>query len=167
MRFATAAAALRHASCHSPSLECLQNPFLEAFSLHNAANPAQLLNPWLRSLHPGKSLVMDGLALVPLHTRSAPPSLDYMTLAEAYATGDVIVSEKSIASVPTLLLVNRCSVPIFILDGEEIVGGRQNRVVNTTLLIPAQCEFELDVTCVEQGRWHPADGETFAPGETL
>jgi len=106
-------------------------------------------------------------ALVEEFQASLPYPLDYVTLAAAYATGDVIVSEKSIASVATLLLINCCSVPILILDGEEIVGGRQSRVVNTTLLVPAQCEFELDVTCVEQGRWHPAAGETFAPGETL
>jgi len=77
------------------------------------------------------------------------------------------VCEKRHASVPTLLVINHAATPILILDGEEIVGGRQNRVVNTTLLIPARSTFELDVTCVEHGRWHPAAGETFAPGETV
>jgi hypothetical protein len=110
---------------------------------------------------------MDALALVALHTDSLPPAFSYLTLVEAHACGQAVVSEKPRASVPTLTVINNAAVPILILDGEEIVGGRQNRVVNTTLLVPAQSTFELDVTCVEHGRWHPAAGETFVPGETV
>ena len=110
---------------------------------------------------------MDALAVVPLHSNSPSPEFNYLTLPEAHATGQVVVSEKPSATVPTLLVINRAGLPILILDGEEIVGGRQNRVVNTTLLVPAHSTFELDVTCVEQGRWHPGLDETFAPGETV
>lgn len=81
---------------------------------------------------------MGALAVVPLHADAAPPPFGYLTLAEAYAEGQVTVTEKNLASVNTLSLTNRGWLPILVLDGEEIIGGRQNRVVNTTLLVPSR-----------------------------
>jgi hypothetical protein len=39
------------------------------------------------------------------------------------------------------------------VDGELLVGAKQNRVVNTTIVVPAGASVEIPVTCVEQGRW--------------
>jgi len=47
-----------------------------------------------------------------------------------------------------LQVINSGEVPVLLIDGVEIVGGRQNRVVNTTVLVPAQSAFELVFTCV-------------------
>ncbi|TME39254.1 MAG: hypothetical protein E6I75_05790 [Chloroflexi bacterium] len=124
---------------------------------------AHVLNTCLDSMHIGEPQVIDALTVVPLHSNSPSPEFNYLTLPEAHATGQVVVSEKPSATVPTLLVINRAGLPILILDGEEIVGGRQNRVVNTTLLVPAHSTFELDVTCVEHGRWHSGLDETLSP----
>jgi len=48
---------------------------------------------------------------------------------------------------------NKGAKPIFILDGEELVGAKQNRVVNLTILVPAHAELTIPVSCVESGRW--------------
>jgi len=39
------------------------------------------------------------------------------------------------------------------LFGEELRGALQNRVANASFLVPAQGTLEIDVSCVEQGRW--------------
>ena len=55
--------------------------------------------------------------------------------------------------VPELRVVNRGLKPTLIIDGEELVGAKQNRVVNLTILVAAQSELIIPVSCVEAGRW--------------
>jgi len=130
-------------------------------------NSSQQLAAWLTSLRPGESQTLDALTVAPLYADSAPPPFSYLALSDAHASGLVGVTEKPQASVPTLLVINRAPLPILILDGEEVVGGLQNRVVNTTLLVPAASTLELDVSCVEHGRWHPSATDAFSPGEAV
>jgi hypothetical protein len=42
---------------------------------------------------------------------------------------------------------------VLIIDGEELVGAKQNRTVNITILVPAAADVVVPVTCVEAGRW--------------
>jgi hypothetical protein len=51
---------------------------------------------------------------------------------------------------------------VFIMDSEELVGAKQNRVLNLTVLAPAGKTLILPVSCVEQGRWAYRTRE-FAP----
>jgi hypothetical protein len=93
-----------------------------------------------------------------------PRVLAYRTLGQAIAEGAVQVKERPSASVPELVIHNQGQAVVLIVDGEEIVGGQQNRVVNTSFLIGAQTEMLLPVTCVEHGRWHHTS-DTFSSGE--
>jgi hypothetical protein len=40
-------------------------------------------------------------------------------------------------SVPHLLFINDAMRPVLLLDGEELVGAKQNRVLNLTVLAAA------------------------------
>ena len=66
---------------------------------------------------------------------------------------------------PELRLINRGKLAILVVDGEEIVGGRQNRIVNKSFLIAAGTAIDLPVTCVEHGRWHET-APRFSSGES-
>lgn len=72
--------------------------------------------------------------------------MQYRTLAAAIALGEVTVTEAAQAAAPTLQLINKGEFVVLILDGEEVVGGRQNRVVNTTLLVPTRSTCDVPVS---------------------
>lgn len=67
---------------------------------------------------------------------------------------DVTITERDLGEVPTLLATNTSARPVLLTEGETVNGGRQNRVLNTSVLIPADTSLEIPVSCVEQGRWN-------------
>ena len=80
--------------------------------------------------------------------------LDYLMLADAMRLEVARVSEISDGgSVPELLFENSADLPVLIFDGEELVGAKQNRTVNLTILAPAGKTIKIPVSCVEAGRW--------------
>jgi hypothetical protein len=64
------------------------------------------------------------------------------------------VSEVDAAgSVPELLARNPLESNVLLYDGEELVGAKQNRILNLTVLLPVVSETRIPVSCVEEGRW--------------
>ena len=55
--------------------------------------------------------------------------------------------------VGSLLVENLSIQPLLILNGEIFDGAMQDRVANETVLIPSKSSIEINVSCVEQGRW--------------
>ncbi len=91
----------------------------------------------------------------------------YITLDEAMDRGVVEATEVSEGGrVPEVRFINRGDVPVFIMDGEEIVGAKQNRVANLSMLIDARSEVVIPVSCVEAGRWS-FESRSFRPAEHL
>ncbi len=80
--------------------------------------------------------------------------LDHLTLDEALDKNAIDVFElDDEGSVPELKVVNKSDTMILILDGEELVGAKQNRIVNNNILIAGKDTVVIPVSCVEQGRW--------------
>lgn len=78
----------------------------------------------------------------------------YMTLAAAFSTESFVIEEISEGgSVPNLRLVNKLDKAVLLVDGEELAGAKQNRVLNATILADAHSELTIPVSCTEQGRW--------------
>ena len=108
----------------------------------------------LQAIRLGRPRRFESLTMFPLFGPPAEePHRHYRLLEDAFSDGDVEVTEVSEAGhVPELLLINRGEVPVLLLDGEELVGAKQNRVLNVTVLAPPG-ETRLPVSCVEAGRW--------------
>lgn len=120
---------------------------------------------WLAVLTVGQAVAHDRLTVFAAFAPAADrPALSYRTLAEALAEGWVEVSERAAATVPELVLTNRGHEMVLVMGGEEIVGGKQNRIVNASFLVGAKSQVTLPVTCVEHGRWHGASPR-FRAGE--
>ena len=68
-------------------------------------------------------------------------------------------------SVPELQVENKLDVRVFLMDGQELVGAKQNRILNTDVLVPAMSTVKIPVSCVEQGRWHH-NSPSFSSGKS-
>lgn len=109
---------------------------------------------YLGSLQLGDVQQFKNLAMAPV-VSDYDDGLGYITLGEALGVGSIEIREVSEGgSVPELRVVNRAGKMVLILDGEELVGAKQNRIVNTTILVTAGVEIVIPVSCVEQGRWN-------------
>jgi hypothetical protein len=106
----------------------------------------------------GRSSEFRNLILFPLMRRSAAlQPLDYLLLEDGIAQGKVRVTELNAGGcVPELRLENNADIPVLLVDGEELVGAKQNRVLNLTILAPAKRTTIIPVSCVEAGRWNMA-----------
>jgi hypothetical protein len=114
---------------------------------------------------------------------------EFITLDEGLRSGDVIVTEygnvrglmrrrptpavqrESGAEVNRLVLVNNSKRPLLLLAGEIVTGGKQDRVIGKDRIVPPESDpVDLNVFCVEPGRWvatsehFGASGTTYASG---
>jgi len=102
-----------------------------------------------------------GLTLVPLFPSGAP-ALEYVGLDEASAHG-LTVSELGAEGVVEWLRVeNPLSELVLLYEGEELVGAKQNRILEQTILAGAGSTLKVPAKCVERGRWSRRT-EHFAP----
>jgi len=92
---------------------------------------------------------------------------DYLILEDVLTQRLVEITEvNSAGSVPDLKLINKSANKLLVVDGEELVGAKQNRIVNATFLIAGNSEVIIPVSCVEQGRWSYRSSK-FASGEKV
>lgn len=111
------------------------------------------LSSTLHSLHIGSPITHAGLTMFPLVAdRASRP--DYLLLDQVLDGALAEVSEVSDAgSVPELQFRNKADKDVLLVDGEELVGAKQNRVLNLTILVSAGKTVKIPVSCVEAGRW--------------
>lgn len=119
----------------------------------------------LQGLEVGDALICEPLTLVPLYQR-LPSPLRYAILEDALDEGLRITEIHPQAVVSRVQVENPLDLPVLLLDGHQLQGGKQDRVLNASFLLPAHSRLELPVSCVERGRWHPTT-ETFAVGSSI
>jgi len=114
---------------------------------------SEIIIKFMGQLQIGAEQAYKNLTIFPVLSDYVIP-FDYLTLDEALSENLIEVVEiDEGGTVPELRVINKADKMVLILDGEELVGAKQNRIVNTTILIPAQETIVIPVSCVEQGRW--------------
>lgn len=123
----------------------------------------QIMINFLSKLEFGELQAFKNMAVIPLFN-SVNHVPQYLSLGEALGKGLLTVTEVSQAGVvPELKVSNKADLPVLLLDGEELAGAKQNRVINTTILLMEHSETIIPVSCTEHGRWDyatPAFGES-------
>jgi hypothetical protein len=95
----------------------------------------------------------ENLEVFPLIAAGAD-DLPYDLLADAITAGTLTITEVGQGTVPALVATNTGERDVLVLDGEQLVGSRQNRMTNRSILLPAHSGTEIPVFCMEHGRWH-------------
>jgi hypothetical protein len=107
----------------------------------------------LDGVEAGQRQVFKNVCMFPL-LRAECKNRNYIMLDEALENGTVEITEISDSgSVPNLRFLNNGDIHVLLLDGEELVGAKQNRVLNLSILAPANASTTIPVSCVEAGRW--------------
>jgi len=106
--------------------------------------------PTLRVADP---LRHEALSVFPLFAEPGD-DVEYRLSEEAFADESLLVEEVSEGgSVPDLLVENKGDQRVLFLEGEELIGAKQNRILNTSVLVAAHSKLKIPVSCVEAHRW--------------
>jgi hypothetical protein len=118
--------------------------------------------PNLETAAVGSPITRLGISFFPIYLMGA----DLPDISTGQDSG-LVIKELENPSVPSLLAHNPTRKPVLVVEGQHFLGGKQNRTINGTVLVPAMTKLEIPVSCLEQGRWGRAQayrqGETFAP----
>src|SRR5215510_14432968 len=95
------------------------------------------------SVRVGAPVTHDKLSVFPLYLE-APVAPNYRLADEALADGSAVVEEVSEGgSVPNLAVDNKGEALVLFVEGQELRGAKQNRVLNTSVLIAARTKTVL------------------------
>ena len=116
----------------------------------------------LNTVSVGLPLSRLGISLFPVYL----PGNNLPTIGTGRDAG-LIIEECGQATVPHLVAVNPTNQPILVVEGEQLVGGDQNRTANVSVLVPPGQTINIPVSCLEAGRWGDSrrfeQGRSFAP----
>ncbi len=114
----------------------------------------QTISETIHQLQLGKASTFEGLTVFPLFDNSSAREPDYLTLDEALEQGHAQIQEVSEGGeVSNLLFRNNSDRKVLLVDGDELVGAKQNRIINLSILVAAHSKIEIPVSCVEAHRW--------------
>ena len=116
-----------------------------------SSDHSSLVDSLVRNIEPGRPGSVGGLTIVPLYGAAAVP--EYRTMGDAVAAGELTIGELANGTIPHLMVSNRGPLPVLIVEGQHLHGGRQNRILDSSVLVAAATETVIPVSCVERGRW--------------
>lgn len=111
------------------------------------------LRAWLARLRAAPIQQVDGLEVTPL-ILEGPAGTPFVLAAEAIDRGFLEIAEQGSGSVPTVEATNRGEDWVLILEGDTLIGCKQNRIVAHSVIIEPGGTIRVSVGCMESGRWH-------------
>jgi hypothetical protein len=131
----------------------------------DTANPPAGVDPFAEpSPTPASPAAEDNVRTAnppPADPSEAPAQESAQQASEPAAANDPLSPASN--EVNELLVVNRSEKPLYLMPGEIIVGGDQDRTIGQELVIAADGKpVPIDVFCVEHGRWGGREEREYA-----
>jgi hypothetical protein len=113
-----------------------------------------ILKNYLAEVSLGTPASYGSMIVLPVFAPPVAVEHEYLLMQEAMDFGVLTITEVSEAgSVPQLMAVNSGKKAILLIDGEQLVGAKQDRVLNTTVMLAPESKTVIPVSCTEHGRW--------------
>jgi hypothetical protein len=110
---------------------------------------------------------VESLTLTPIvSTKQKIEDEKLIVLDEAMSKKLVRIHEVDDEDVNNLKLTNKSDQALFLLAGEVIIGGKQDRIIGRNTIIPPKKTLTVPVFCVEHGRWDNS-GKEFKTAKAL
>jgi len=130
-----------------------------------AKEPEKVVEKYLEGIKIGSPVEYKNLKIFPLGINAPLTFKDFITLDEATHKGWLKIKEVGSGVVNTVQIKNNGEEPVFILTGEMITGAKQDRMIKADVLLPPNSGWiEVEVYCVEHGRWVSVSSEFKSEG---
>jgi hypothetical protein len=121
----------------------------------------------LDHLEVGDSSAVRNLVFFPLFPGPDLSRPAFLSMRAALERHRLRVSEvHESGQVSRLMAENTGDTPILLVDGEEVKGAKQNRIINTSILLEPHSKVVIPVSCTEQHRWSYSS-PTFAESDSM
>jgi len=90
-----------------------------------------------------------------IHPISGPPEngIEISSLEDILSDARGEFGELEPPDINRISFFNNGDSPVLMLDGEEVIGSLQNRILAGSTLVKARVRSEIPVICAEEGRW--------------
>jgi hypothetical protein len=105
----------------------------------------------------GEPVFLRNLSVFPIHG-SSENGYEISSIEEVIADATGEFSELETPDINRILFDNRGDHPVLMLDGEEITGSLQNRIIVSSMLVEKHSSRDIPVICAEEGRWNEIGG---------
>jgi len=114
---------------------------------------------------PGEAMESRGVVITPLFPRR-DPAAQYITLDEALLAGLQVREVDKAGRVSQLVVENPLADDVLLYDGEGLIGAKQDRILNVSVLVAGESTTPIPVSCVEPGRWQRRSRRISSSGYT-
>jgi hypothetical protein len=119
----------------------------------------------------GAPIQFHNISIIPVTTRVTGDVQRYTLLEQGLKAKTLKVRELNgndgEAQVSAVEIRNTGNDPVYLLGGEMILGGKQDRIIaQDTVVVPAGSWVKVGVFCVEQGRWR-GQNMAFSSGKAM
>jgi hypothetical protein len=105
-------------------------------------------------MHPrlGQPVFLRNLRVYPIQAENSN-GLSLATVEQTLSAGQGEFRELKDPAIDEIVFINRGDEPVLMLDGEEIMGALQNRIIASSTIAEPRSDSRIPVVCAEEGRW--------------
>ncbi|MCX7995761.1 MAG: hypothetical protein N3A65_08350 [candidate division WOR-3 bacterium] len=109
-------------------------------------------------LNLSEPIFLRNLVIFPVKNGENEEGLKIDTIDNALTTDKTCFRELEIPNVNKIVFDNNSGLPILMIDGEEITGSLQNRIIAQSFIAEPNRRSQVPVICAEEKRWEEIGG---------